>query len=139
MDRILFAFGVIVIVIAPIAASFYSDVPVASVERTEQSCNNTTLQNETGPCCWCHDSTVECILESNVGMDKVLSSMLKLNYVHMEKMVFLLNNTRPGYFLVKQPPLKLVLLEHFTDLKDLRIVPSEFQRHYVPLSFTNDV
>ena len=62
------------------------------VETHSKACLNATLQNETGPCCWCHDSTVKCILESNVRMEFVLKSMLKLNYSHMEKMVFMLNN-----------------------------------------------
>ena len=94
-------------------------LPIA-VGQQSKACLSATLQNETGPCCWCQNLTVECVLDENLNLSKVLDAMLKLNYTHMEKMMFLLNDTRTGGFpLIFNCTMNLSLLEHFTELKDL--------------------
>ena len=101
-------------------------------------CNETRLQRKTGDCCWCNEREIQCDLTDNAGMNFTLFSLKELNYTFMEKMTFLLNNSWRGYFpVIVDIPMNLSLLEHFTELRQLWIMPSKHQTHSVPLYFTN--
>ena len=123
MDRVLYVFSVFVI-IGQSAGVFANAVLPIVVAGQSNACVSAALQNETGPCCWCQNLTVKCILDENFNLRKALDSMLKLNYTHMEKMVYLLNDTRPGRFpLMENYTINLCLLEHFTELYGFTVQP----------------
>ena len=109
-----------------------------AVERGNESCNETLLQSKIGSCCWCRHKDVKCVLFDNLGMNFTLFWMKQLNYTFMERMTFLLNNSWMGHFPeIDMYRLDLSLLEHFTELRHLRIEPSKYQTHLVPLAFTD--
>lgn len=154
MDKLVNISLIVIVLCSGISNSSYSvsaagdvttmtsvEVQTTSERPQQQRCLNATIQNittEMPHCCWCYgDTAVKCVLKDNPGMNAVLYTMLKLEYnLFIENMTFLLNNSWLGHFPVKEFYfLNLTRLEHFTELRNLRIVPSKYQTHKVPLEF----